>query len=231
MATNVASTDPPMTFGQRQKLQQLRVVFHVPPHEILYTPILGDIMSRQQLCNFIDGLLKELIHQYPTIISPQPGAWKLIKNDAELDLNAWEPGSIEPDTAIIIASSNAQISFAIIDSSPTTNDESWTWSEKVLSVKFPEQNAFLLQHHDRVLVILRCQTKYRVSNKRKDIRETNHTVFIPMTYTVQHVLGLIQASHVSAVYSDDREDNLRSTGLTARELGWKHGTILRLELW
>lgn len=101
----------------------------------------------------------------------------------------------------------------------------------MLSVRFPEQNAFLLQHHDRVLVILRCQTKYRVSNKRKDIRETNHTVFIPMTYTVHDVLGLIQASHVSAVYSDHREDNLRSTGLTARELGWKHGTILRLELW
>ncbi|KAF5873439.1 uncharacterized protein Bfra_004899 [Botrytis fragariae] len=231
MASNVASIDPPMTFGQRQKMQQLRVNFHVPPHEILYTPILGDIMSRQQLCNFIDGLLKELIHQYPTTVSPQPGAWKLIKNDAELDLNFWEPWSIEPDTAMIVASSNAQIPFPIIDSSPTTNDASWTWSKKVLSVNFPEQNAFLLQHHDRVLVILRCQTKYRVSSKKRNICETNHTVFIPMTYTVQHVLELIQASYVSAVYSDHREDNLRSNGLTARELGWKHGTILRLELW
>ncbi|TGO45845.1 hypothetical protein BCON_0361g00050 [Botryotinia convoluta] len=138
MATNIASMDPPMAFGQRQKMQKLRVKFHVPPHEILYTPILIDIMSTEQLRNFVDGLLKKLIQQYPTIVSPQPGEWKFIKDDAELGLKSWEPCNIELDTAIIIASSNTQISFAVIESRPTPNFAFWTWSEKVLSVKFPE---------------------------------------------------------------------------------------------
>ncbi|OBU00622.1 hypothetical protein VE01_01261 [Pseudogymnoascus verrucosus] len=104
MASNIASADPPMALGRRQELQQLRIPFRVLPHEILFTPRLGNIMSKQQLCNYVDGLLDELAHQYPTTVSPQPGVWKLVRDNVDVDLDKWDPSSLELDKALFITS-------------------------------------------------------------------------------------------------------------------------------
>lgn len=101
----------------------------------------------------------------------------------------------------------------------------------MMSVRFPDRDAFLLEGYNHVLVVLRCQTKHRISKKKATIEETSHTMFIPVTYTVQDLLRLIQASNVCGVFLEPNKDNLRLSGSSASELGWKHGTVLRLELW
>lgn len=99
------------------------------------------------------------------------------------------------------------------------------------SVHFSDRDAFVLEGYNHVLVVLRCQTKLKISNKKKRIEETSHTVFILTTYTVQDLLRLIRASNVCSVFVESHEDNLRWSGSSASELGWQHGTVLRLELW
>ena len=47
MAMNVASADPPMTLGRRQELQQICIPLRVLPHEILFTPSVGDILNKE----------------------------------------------------------------------------------------------------------------------------------------------------------------------------------------
>ncbi|ELR06354.1 hypothetical protein GMDG_07944 [Pseudogymnoascus destructans 20631-21] len=230
MASNVASADPSMALGRRQELHQLRIPFRILPHEILFTPTLGDIMSKQQLRNYVDGLLEELAHQYPTTISPQPGVWKLVRDNADVDLDKWDPCSLEVDKALFITS-NIKTSRAIVASTTATRNGPWTWDNGMMSVHFPDRDAFVLEGYNHILVVLRCQTKLKISNKKKRIEETSHTVFIPTTYTVQDLLRLIQASNVCGVFVESHKDNLRWSGSSASELGWQHGTVLRLELW
>jgi len=245
MALTVASTDPPMTLSRREELQKLRISFRILPHEIVFTPRLEDIMSKQvccqtwvlewkcwhpqQLCNFVDGLFEELAHQYPTTVSPKSGLWKLVRAEADMDLDRWDPCSLELDKPLFITS-NIENSCAIIASTTATRNGSWTWADGMLSVCFPVQGAFVFEGYNRVLVVLRCQTKFRVLNKKKRIEETSHTIYIPMTYTVQDVLRLIQASNASGFFQEPDENNLRWSGSSASELSWKHGTLLRLEL-
>ncbi|KAL3420694.1 hypothetical protein PVAG01_07139 [Phlyctema vagabunda] len=83
-----------------------------------------------------------------------------------------------------------------IASTTTTYNESWTWGDMTLSVRFPDRGAFVFEGQNRVLVVLRCQTKFRVSSKKWRIIETSHTIYIPLTSTVQEVLRLIQASNM-----------------------------------
>ena len=146
-----------------------------------------------------------------------------------MDLDRWDPCSLELDKPLFITS-NIENSCAIIVSTTATRNGSWTWADGMLSVYFPVQGAFVLEDYNRVLVVLRCQTKFRVLNKKKRIEETSHTIYIPITYTVQDVLRLIQASNVSGVFQEPDENNLRWSGSSASELSWKHGTLLRLEL-
>ncbi|CZS92480.1 uncharacterized protein RAG0_03063 [Rhynchosporium agropyri] len=230
MALKVASKDPPMTLSCRQELQKLCISFRILPHEIVFTPRLGDIISKQQLCDYVDALLEDLAHQYPTTVSPKPGMWKLVRADADMDLDKWDPRSLELDKPLFITS-NIKPSHAVIASATALHNVSWVWADGMMSVCFPGQGAFVLEGYNRVFIVLRCQTKFRVSNKKKRIDETSHNMFIPMTYTVQDVLRLIQASNVCGVFQEPHESNLRWSGSSASELGWKHGSVLRLELW
>jgi hypothetical protein len=183
----------------------------------------------------VDGLLKELAHQYPTTVSPQPGVWKLVRDNADVDLDKWDPCSLEVDKTFYITSniktSNIKTSSAIVASTTATGNKSWTWGNEMMSVHFPDRDAFVLEGYNHVLIVLRCQTKHKISKKKSRIEETSHAVFIPMSYTVQDLLRLIQTSHVCGVFVESHGDNLRSSGSSARELGWQHGTVLRLELW
>jgi hypothetical protein len=89
--------------------------------------------------------------------------------------NRWDPCSLELDKPLFITS-NIENSCAIIASTTATRNGSWTWADGMLSVCFPVQGAFVFEGYNRVLVVLRCQTKFRVSNKKKRIEETSHTI-------------------------------------------------------
>jgi hypothetical protein len=49
MAVNVASKDPPMALGRRLALQQIRIAFRVPPHDIVFSPTIEEVLNKQVL--------------------------------------------------------------------------------------------------------------------------------------------------------------------------------------
>jgi hypothetical protein len=180
---------------------------------------------------FVDNLLSKLNHEYPTHDTPSPGIWKLMINDVEQDLNKWDPQNLKPDAPILIVP-RIEKSLVPITTTPTTQKgNEWAWAYEMRSFRLPADVVFELEGDSHLLLVLRCQTKYRVSNRRTKIIETIHRILVPADYAVAEVLKLVRARTVSGVFEEPSPNDLRNDNRSASELGWKHGTILRLELW
>ena len=85
-----------------------------------------------------------------------------------------------------------------------------------------------------MLVVVHCQTKVRVSNRRTRIEETRHTILIPANLKVVDLVKKFKViGNVSGIFEiPDLSSNIQTTDTrTAMELGWKHGTELRLQIW
>jgi hypothetical protein len=63
----------------------------------------------------------------------------------------------------------------------------------------PLGDSFLLQGDTRALLVLHCQTRVKISNKKRRVHETYHSVLVPVGDTV---LGLIRNSPINGIYHD-----------------------------
>jgi len=73
----------------------------------------------------------------------------------------------------------------------------------------------------------------RVSKKKTKIEETRNGVFIPADLKVVDLVKAFKdMGNVSGVFEiPDSSSNIRTTDArTATDLGWRHGTELRLEI-
>ncbi len=180
---------------------------------------------------FVDGILSTLSHEFPTINSPRPGSWKLTRNDNEEDLGKWNPYHLDPNTPIFV-SSNAENHLAPITSTFASRPaSSWTWAPETKAFKLLTRDVFTLDGDSHLQLVLRCQTKAKISKKQRRIDETIHSVLVPADYRVADVLRAMRTSAVNGVFEEPHADDLRLDHRSASELGWKHGTTLRLELW
>lgn len=68
MALNIASKDPPMTLGRRQALQQVRIPLRVLPHEIVFMPKVGDVLSKQVRVQRSDEFHKQYLLYFLAIL-------------------------------------------------------------------------------------------------------------------------------------------------------------------
>ena len=182
----------------------------------------------------MDGILRKLAKEQPTIDTPEPGAWKLSTSNNQVDLDNWSPYSLEADMPIFISSKEAERSLPVITAAGTEWGASWGWVSGMQSIELPGGKAFLLKGDTHVLIVLCCQTKVKVSKKASRIEVKKHNVLVPVEFTVPDILGLIRASVVNAVYLDNSGDNswgnLLSDPRSVRVFGWKSGTVLRVEL-
>ena len=183
----------------------------------------------QKLVAFVDGLLLKLSAELPAANSPTPGRWKLTRDGNEEDLSKWKPSTLNTKTPIFIISS-VQDHLPLVRTTFAAQSKTWAWARQTKSFILPLGATFLLQSDTHILVSLRCQTKVKLSSKKKTTHESRHSVLIPMGYTVQDVLGLIRNSSICGIYQEPQEDNLRLDRRSAGELGWTNGTVLRLEL-
>jgi hypothetical protein len=75
--------------------------------------------------------------------------------------------------------------------------------------------------------------RVRVSNKKKKIKETRNNVLILADLKVVDLVKAFKdMGYVSGVFEiPDSSSNIRTTDArTAMDLGWRHGTELRLEM-
>jgi hypothetical protein len=246
-----ASKDAPMILGRRQVLEQIRIQFHVAPHEMIFSAALTDILDKkvtllqttiplsfitvlitiQQLSVFVDNLLLKLNHEFPILVhdTPSPCFWKLTINDLEKDLSNWNPHDLNPDTPILVVSNVDKFVGPI--TTTARSGTSWAWAHEMRSFGLQADGVFELQGKSHLVLVLRGQTKVQLPNKKRGIDETVHRIFVPADYTVAQVVKLVRASIVGGVFEEPNLNNLRKESRSAREFGWKDGTTLRLELW
>ncbi|TAQ84806.1 hypothetical protein B7494_g6866 [Chlorociboria aeruginascens] len=84
----------PMTLGRWQILEQIRILFYVAPHEMIFSVAIIDVLDKQSLL--------KLNHKHPIYDTPSPGCWKLTINDLEVDLSKWNPHGLNPATPILV---------------------------------------------------------------------------------------------------------------------------------
>ncbi|KAI9830638.1 MAG: hypothetical protein M1819_005448 [Sarea resinae] len=177
------------------------------------------------------NLLSKLNHEYPILDTPSPGFWKMKKNGIEEDLNEWNPHQLDSDKPLLIISNVEKSLVPIEFIRPTQDGRPWAWAHEMRSFQLPSHVVFELQGDSHMLLVLRCQIKVKLSKKQRKIHETSHSILVPAEYGVAEVLALVRASAVSGVFEEPNPNDLRKDNRSARELGWKHGTTLRLEMW
>ncbi|KAL2068601.1 hypothetical protein VTL71DRAFT_14938 [Oculimacula yallundae] len=231
MASNFASEDPPITLAFRDVLQRHQISFHVPPHEFVINTNAGNLMTEKQLREFVDSTLSDLAREFPSIEIPKPGTWKLSTKDIEEDLRKWDPHKLAPD-ALIVIKPDIENYRPMFTEKAAAHGQPWTWARGMRTFELPCKEAFILDSDSHVLLNLQCRTKFKVVGKaKKAIRETSHKILIPKSHTVSDVVGLFCVEHVSGIYQEPDEKNLRLDQRSGTELGWTNGTTLRIELW
>jgi len=81
--------------------------------------------------------------------------------------------------------------------------------------------------------VIHYRVRVRVSKNKKKIEETRNSVLIPADMKVVDLVKAFKTiGNVSGVFEiPDSSSNIRTTDArTATDLGWRHGTELRLEM-
>jgi hypothetical protein len=102
----------------------------------------------------------------------------------------------------------------------------------VKSIQIPSQEVFEVRG-SHMLIVIHCQWRVRISNRRSRTEEKQHQILIPAGLKVMDLVKAFQASsYTNRLYETaNSSSNLLATDTrTAEELGWRHGTELKLEM-
>jgi hypothetical protein len=106
------------------------------------------------------------------------------------------------------------------------------WPLRVKSIQLPSREVFEIRG-SHLLLVIHYRVRVRVSKKKTKIEETRNSVLIPADLKVVDLVKAFKdMGNVSGVFEiPDSSSNIRTTDArTATELGWRHGTELRLEM-
>ena len=131
----------------------------------------------------------------------------------------------------IFVSTNVQDHLPVIRTIPAAQSETWAWASETKSFMLPVGDTFLLKSDSHVLLVLHCQTRVKISNKKRRVDKTHHSILVPIGYTVQDVLKLIRNRPINGIYHEPEGESVLFDSRALSELGWTNGTVLRLELW
>ena len=181
-------------------------------------------------------MLLTLHHDSLSTEIPTTDCWGLEGNeDGFMDLDSWDPRQTNQDAYKVIA-------LPIMSDPATLTPIYPQWAilggsllraSRVKFIQLPSQEVFEIRG-SHLLVVVHCQTKVRVSNRRTRIEETRHTILIPANLKVVDLVKKFKViGNVNGIFEiPDLSSNIQTTDTrTAMELGWKHGTELRLQIW
>ncbi|KAH8674432.1 hypothetical protein BGZ60DRAFT_429438 [Tricladium varicosporioides] len=219
MGSKIASSCPPMTLREREALDAIQLGFLIPPLPRIFQASATQVLTKELLKAFINHLLSTICRDSLTEI-PITDCWGLKGNeDSFIDLGCWDPQwQTNQDVYKVI-------------SLPITSDPGiltpiypqWAilggglWPSHIKSIQLPSREVFEIRG-SHLLVVVNCRVKVRVSNRKTKIEETSNTILIPADLKV---VDLVKAFKVIGNTRDAR---------TATDLGWRHGTELRLEM-
>lgn len=106
------------------------------------------------------------------------------------------------------------------------------WHSRIKSIQLPSQEVFKIGE-SHLLLVIHLRVKVKVSKKHKKIEQKKDNVLIPADLKV---VDLVEAFKVIGKVTDVFEIPTNSNNIqtkdtrTAKDLGWRHGTELRLEM-
>ena len=105
----------------------------------------------------------------------------------------------------------------------------------IKSIQLPSQELFDIQGYSHILVVIHFRLRVKIAKKRHEIEESTNTILIPAELRAIDLVKALKGSRQTTEFSDISDPSnirmLNSTKVqTAADLGWKHGTELRLEM-
>ena len=241
-----------MTLKQRELLNEVELGFFIPPLKSIFrasaTQVLTKSASPPSLTSSIlirlkllEGFLNQLlltIHQKdPLAEVPKARCWRLEDNDHGLiDLNSWNPRQADQEVYRVIA-------LPVTEDSTMLNPIHPNWAvlgggmriPHIKSIQLPSQELFDIQGYSHILVVIHFRLRVKIAKKRHEIEESTNTILIPAELRAIDLVKALKGSRQTTEFSDISDPSnirmLNSTKVqTAADLGWKHGTELRLEM-
>jgi hypothetical protein len=238
-----------MALREREALDAIQLGFLIPPLPSIFQANAAQVLTKavrslkaskidinyrhtKLLKAFINHLLFTIYHEDLAEI-PKADYWGLEGNEGGfIDLDGWDPRQTRQDVYKVIA--------LPVSSDPRTLNPistEWavlgggSWPPSVKSIQLPSRELFEIRG-PHLLLVIHWRVRVRISNKRTKIEETRNTILIPADLKVIDLIKAFKVgSNVSGFFKISDFNNIQTTDTrTAAELGWKHGTELRLEM-
>jgi hypothetical protein len=183
---------------------------------------------------FINHLLSTIHYGNPLTEIPNADCWGLGGDeDGFIDLDSWDPRQISQNVYKVIALP-ATSDLGIL----TPIHPQWAIlggglrPSYVKSIRLPSREVFEIRGSHLLLVIL-YRVKVRVSNRKTKFEESRNSILIPVDLKVVDLVKTFKfMGNISGIFQiPESSSNIRTTDTrTATDLGWRHGTELRLEI-
>ncbi|MCJ1318102.1 hypothetical protein MMC15_003429 [Xylographa vitiligo] len=239
-----------MTLREREVLNATQLGFLIPPLPSIFQASATQVLTKtvcplepmqnpyllgfKLLKAFVNHLLSTIHHDNPSTEIPNADCWGIKGNeDSFIDLDRWDPRQIIQDVYKVIALPVTGDSGLLTPIHPQ-----WAilgeglWPLRVKSIQLPSREVFEIRG-SHLLLVIHYRVKVRVSKKRTKIEETRNSVLIPADLKVVDLVKPFKVmGNISGIFEiPDSSSNIRTTDTrTATDLGWRHGTELRLEM-
>ncbi|KAI0126992.1 hypothetical protein BJ170DRAFT_425728 [Xylariales sp. AK1849] len=233
MGSRIASSSAPMTLQEREVLNKIQLGFLIPPLPSIFPATATQVLTTALLKAFISNLLSELRQDNYLRNIPDTDHWGLEGNeDGFLDLRSWNPRQTNQYIYKVIA-------LPLMSDPKTLTPIHPEWAilggcqpSRIKFLPLPNGEVFEIGESHLVLVI-HYRLKIRNFSKRTRVEEKKKHVVISadlqVVDLVQHFKSIGNLSETFEL--PNSASKLRTTDTrTAADLGWKHGTELRLEI-
>ena len=167
---------------------------------------------------------------------PTSGCWGL-KGDEEdfINLNSWDPRQRNLNVYKVVAlpiKSEPAHPAPIYPQWATVGEGPSQRTLPVESIPLAAQEVFEIPG-SHLLVVVHCEKKVKVAKKKSRTEDTQTSILIPADLKVVDLVKAFKVIGAVIRVSEipESSNNLQTTDTqTAMELGWKHGTELKLEM-
>jgi hypothetical protein len=165
---------------------------------------------------------------------PNTDSWGLEDHEhGFVDLDSWDPRQISQDVYKVVALPVGDDSGTLTPIGPqrAVLGEA-LWPLGVKSIQLPSRKVFEIRE-SHLLLVIHYRVRVKVSKKKRRIDELRNTILIPADLKVVDLVKELKViGNISGIFEiPDSSSILQTTDTrTATDLGWRHGTELRLEM-
>ena len=168
---------------------------------------------------------------------PEPGRWGLEGNEEGfINLENWDPRKTNLNVYKVLALPSPSDPTALTPIYPQWAALGGLWQASgVKSIQIPSQEIFEVRG-SHLLIVVHYQWRVRISNRKSRTEEKQHRLLIPADLKVKDFMKAFRArSYTTMDEMPSWSMNFQTTDpltdtRTVKELGWRHGTELKLEM-